>query len=53
MKIYKFVGIDKNLKKHKKTVAKSRVLAYNKRGASAYFEDDTYFYYMSTYYTTE
>ena len=29
------------------------VLAYNKRGASAYFEDDTYFYYMSTYYTTE
>jgi hypothetical protein len=31
LKIYKFVGIDKNFKKYKKTVAKSRVLAYNKR----------------------
>lgn len=29
------------------------VLAHNKIGASAYFEDDTYFYYMSTYYKPE
>ena len=29
------------------------VLAYNKSGARAYFEDDTYFYYMSTYYKTK
>ena len=29
------------------------VSAYNKSGATAYFEDDTYFYYMSTYYKTE
>lgn len=29
--MYKFVEIDKNLKKRKKTVAKSEILSYNKR----------------------
>ena len=29
------------------------ILTHNENGASAYFEDDTYFYQMSTYYKTK